>query len=189
MTQGPLSTLPDGDLVERARVARPGDHRAFDELVRRHRRHVITNCRYITRAPSEAEDLAQDVFVKAYFALSRFEGRAQFKTWVRRIKLNHCLNWLEKQKHRQTTDIDTPGLDAAPTMQVRPDAGHRDERELIAQALEALPDTLRVPLIMRDLDQLAYQDIADQLGVSLSAVKMRIKRGREQFRTLYEAAA
>ena len=65
----------------------------------------------------------------------------------------------------------------------------RETCELIAQALEALPDTLRVPLIMRDLDQLAYQDIADQLGVSLSAVKMRIKRGREQIRTLYEAAA
>ncbi|MCA9545443.1 MAG: RNA polymerase sigma factor [Myxococcales bacterium] len=187
--ESPLDELEDADLVARALDARPGDHRAFDALVRRHRAHVITNCRYITRAPSEAEDLAQDVFVKAFFALDRFEGRAQFKTWVRRIKLNHCLNWLAKQKHRRTTDIETPGLEAAATMQVRPEAPRHDERQAIALALDALPDTLRLPLVMRDLDQLPYQDIADQLGLTLSAVKMRIKRGREQFRELYEGAA
>lgn len=157
--------------------------------MRRHRAHVITNCRCITRAPAEAEDLAQDVFVKAYFALGRFEGRASFKTWIRRIKLNHCLNWLEKQKHRRTVDIETPGIEAADSMKVQGDAERHNDRQAIQFALDALPETLRVPLVMRDMDQLAYQDIADELGLSLSAVKMRIKRGRAAFREHFEAAA
>lgn len=183
------TALDDRELVAQAQSARPGDVRAFEVLVARHRQHVITNCRCITRAPDEAEDLAQDVFVKAYFALARFEGRASFKTWIRRIKLNHCLNWIAKQKHRRTVDIETPGLEAAESMKVQPEAERHNDRQVIQIALDALPETLRVPLIMRDMDQLAYQEIADLLGLSLSAVKMRIKRGRAQFREHFEMAA
>jgi RNA polymerase sigma-70 factor (ECF subfamily) len=181
--------LPDADehLVNTARRALPGDHRAFETLVARHRDHVITNCRCITRSPSDAEDLAQDVFVKIYFALDGFEGRSSFRTWMRRIKLNHCINWLERQKHRRTIDIDAPGMDAAPGMRVAPEAEQRLMRADIQAALDAVPDTLRVPLVMRDLDQLSYEVISEMLGISLSATKMRIKRGREAFRAVYSA--
>jgi RNA polymerase sigma-70 factor (ECF subfamily) len=177
----------DEALVSQAQRALPGDTRAFETLVARHRDHVVTNCRCITRAPGDAEDLAQDVFVKAYFALNKFEGRSSFRTWIRRIKLNHCINWLDRQKHRRASDLDAPGVESAPAMRVPPEAEQRLLRTDIQAALDAVPDTLRVPLVMRDLDQLPYETIAEMLGLSLSATKMRIKRGREAFRAQYSA--
>ncbi len=131
--------------------------------------------------------------MKAYFALKRFEGRSTFKTWIHRIKINHCLNYLAKQKVRRHVGGDVGG-DAPPApLRTGPDADRglerHDARRLIGEVLETLPDTLRVPLGMRDLDQLSYQEIADELGVGLSAVKMRIKRGREQFRAEYAQRA
>ncbi|MCA9560991.1 MAG: sigma-70 family RNA polymerase sigma factor [Myxococcales bacterium] len=190
---GRFDDRSDEELVARVRGSVAGDRRAFDVLVRRHQERVKANCRYLTRRPSEAEDLAQDVFVKAYFALKRFEGRSTFKTWIHRIKINHCLNYLAKQKVRRHVDLDVGG-DAPPDpLRAGPDADRglerQDARRLIGEVLETLPDTLRVPLVMRDLDQLSYQEIADELGVGLSAVKMRIKRGREQFRAEYAQRA
>ncbi|HHN74324.1 MAG TPA: sigma-70 family RNA polymerase sigma factor, partial [Acidobacteria bacterium] len=90
--------LSDDQLVETAKSAPPGDMRAFEQLVERYQRSVHTNCRYLGGSESDAEDLAQEVFIKAFFGLQRFEGRAQFKTWLQRIKVNHCLNHLRKKE-------------------------------------------------------------------------------------------
>ena len=182
--------VPDEQLVERAMTARQGDLRAFDELVRRHQARVQTNCRYLTRSEEDSLDLSQDVFVKAYFNLRRFEGRSSFGTWIQRIKVNHCLNHLRRQRGRTFVDVDDPALEAEDTLRSpeRADAGAvaRAERERIGRVLDRMADTLRVPLLMRDLDGLPYQDIADELAIGMSAVKMRIKRAREEFRSLYE---
>jgi RNA polymerase sigma-70 factor (ECF subfamily) len=178
--------IPDEDLVQRAVAAGDGDLRAFDQLVDRHKGRVLANCRYLTRSSEDSEDLAQEVFLKAFFALPRFEGRSAFKTWIHRIKINHCLNYLEKKKGKEFIDIDEPGLSQHESMSVAPRAHSRAEaasdRERIAWVLDHMTETLRVPLIMRDADGFSYQEIAEQLGVGLSAVKMRIKRGREEFR-------
>ncbi|MCB9549576.1 MAG: RNA polymerase sigma factor [Myxococcales bacterium] len=178
-----MEELTDVELVEQAQSALPGDTRAFSELMRRHLGRVRANCRAITRAPGDVEDLAQDVFVKAYFALGRFEHRAQFGTWVNRIKVNHCLNFLQKQRGKRFVDIDDTPI-AGREATDRP-LEQQQMRTHIEQTLDALPDSLRIPLIMCDMDNLPYQDIADALGIGLSAVKMRIKRGRERFRELY----
>lgn len=179
----------DDDLVALAKAAQEGDTRAFDQLVLRHQRGVMANCRHLTRAPSDAEDLAQEVFVKAYFALPRFEGRSSFKTWINRIKINHCLNHLKKKENQVFVDMEDEALSRTPAMRVEADAETQDkartQRRQIRQALDAMTDTLRVPLVLRDFDKLPYQEIAEQLGISLSAVKMRIKRARETFRELY----
>lgn len=152
---------------------------------------MLTNCRYLTRSPDDAEDLAQEVFVKAFFALGRFEGRAQFRTWIQRIKANHCLNHLRAKKNRTFVDVNEPALEAEEDLVVAPDAERivdaGDVQELVRAVLESIPDTLRLPLILRDLDEMSYQEIAETLGVGLSAVKMRIKRGREMFRREYES--
>lgn len=179
----PLSTQSDDELVAIAQAAVPGDTRAFDELMRRHERRVLVNCRIITRSPDHAEDLAQDVMVKAYFALKRFEGRSKFSTWVNRIKVNHCLNFLQKRAGKQFVDIDDTQIEGGAATDA--ELNRKDMRTRIEATLEQMPTSLRVPLVMRDLDKLAYQDIADALGINLSAVKMRIKRGREMFRVLY----
>ncbi|MEZ4388890.1 MAG: sigma-70 family RNA polymerase sigma factor [Candidatus Krumholzibacteriia bacterium] len=180
---------PDAELVARA-LAAPADLRPFEDLVRRHEGKVLANCRHLTGSADDAQDLAQEVFVKAFFALKRFRGESRFGTWIQRIKVNHCLNFLRKRKNRHQVDIDDPIHEAQEALQVAPAAERRlasdDRRQLIAAALDRVPETLRVPLVMCDLDEMPYQEIADSLGLGLSAAKMRIKRGREAFRTAYE---
>ncbi len=188
MTTTNYEEWTDQDLVERARGAE-GDMRPFESLVLRYQQRILANCRYLTRSPNDAEDLAQEVFVKAYFGLKRFEGRSKFSTWLQRIKINHCLNFNQKKKGKQMVDVETPGMEleaglySAANSEI--DLESLDQRQRIAAALDALSDTLRVPLLLRDLDGLSYQEIADQLAIGLSAVKMRIKRAREEFRAVY----
>ncbi|HPF34668.1 sigma-70 family RNA polymerase sigma factor [bacterium] len=180
----------DEQLVERARSARQGDLRAFDELVRRHQAKVRTNCRYLTGSEEDALDLSQEVFVKAYFNLKRFEGRSSFGTWVQRIKVNHCLNHIRKRRGKTFVDVEDPALAAEDALRdgARADDATRarETRERIGEVLDRMSETLRVPLLLRDLDGLSYQEIADRLDLGLSAVKMRIARAREEFRELYD---
>ncbi len=181
-----LDDEPDSALIERLQADRNEDTRPFDVLVRRHQPFVLGNCRFLTRSPADAEDLAQEVFVKAYFALRQFEGRSQFRGWIQRIKVNHCFNFLRKTRGAVMVDLedeavaDDPRLAAAPEAQIRLEQAER--REQIARVLDSMADTLRIPLILRDADGLAYEEIAERLGIGLSAVKMRIKRGRDDFR-------
>ena len=180
----------DENLVRQALAAPPGDLRAFEELVRRHESKVQTNCRYLSGDAEEALDLAQEVLVKAYYNLGSFQERSSFGTWVGRIKVNHCLNHLRRTRGKEFIDVEEPGLagEAALQSSARSDARveRRDTRQRIARVLDGLGPSLRVPLIMRDMDGFSYQEIADELGLGLSAVKMRIKRAREEFRTAYE---
>ncbi len=181
--------LTDAELVESFRNAGTGDLRAFAMLMERHEARVMTNCRYISGSPSDAPDLTQEVFVKAYFALGRFEGRSSFKTWIQRIKTNHCLNFVKKERRRQLVDVDDPALGSEEELSVSPKApgnlDRMDQRARIGTVLDQMSDTLRIPLIMRDMDGFSYQEIAENLGVGLSAVKMRILRAREEFRGSY----
>ena len=182
----------DEILVRKAKTAATGDTRPFEELVNRHQGKILANCRYMTGSADDAQDLAQEVFVKAFFSLRKFQEQSQFGTWIQRIKINHCLNFLRKRKDKSFVDVQDPLAEVEPELHVAPGAERavhaRDERERIGEVLDLLPETLRVPLIMRELDGLSYQEIAENLGVGLSAVKMRIKRGREEFRRLYDRA-
>lgn len=179
----------DEILVRKACAALPGDLRAFDELVRRHQSRVQTNCRYLSGNEEDALDLTQEVLVKAYFNLNRFEERSSFGTWIGRIKVNHCLNHLRREKGKEFVDLEAPGLDKDQALhsnrRADAEAVARDTRSLIAGVLDGLADNLRLPLILRDMDGMSYLEIADELDLSLSAVKMRIKRAREEFRAAY----
>ncbi len=184
-----FADMPDEALVTMARESPEGDLRAFEELVRRHQTPVSTNCRYLSRSETDAEDLAQEVFMKAYFGLASFEGRSPFGAWVKRIKVNHCLNFIRKKKGQSFVDVDEDYMESEPALQVNPVADRlleqMTQRERIREVLDSLPDTLRVPLILRDHDGLAYEEIAEQMKIGLSATKMRIKRAREEFRARY----
>jgi RNA polymerase sigma-70 factor, ECF subfamily len=171
-------------------MAPQGDYHAFEQLVRRYQKKVIANCRHLTRSPDNAEDLAQEVFVKAYFGMPRYEGRSSFSTWLQRIKINHCFNYLKKQQGKVFIDIEDESVVAANELALQPDAEKaeiaRSEREVITATLDAMSDSLRIPLLLRDMDQLSYEEVAEVLGISLPAVKMRIKRGREEFRRRFQ---
>jgi RNA polymerase sigma-70 factor, ECF subfamily len=177
------------ELVLAAQGAPEGDARAFEQLVVLHQRRILANCRYLTRDESHYEDLAQEVFVKAYFALKGFEGGSTFGHWLKRIKVNHCLNHMKKRDTRDTVAIEDSPLAEPVEMQVAPDVVRslesKDTQAAVVAVLERMPATMRMPLVMRDMDDMAYEDIAQALGIGLSAVKMRIKRGRDEFRRVY----
>lgn len=185
----------DAALLRAAQAAPEGDLRAFEELVIRHQSRIRANCRYLTRDDNNVEDLTQEVFVKAYFGLGKFEGRSTFRHWLKRIKVNHCLNHMSRRDGKDLTSIDEASPEDAQVLREEPLAHdlveQMEERDRINAVLSQLPESLRVPLIMCDMDELSYEEIASNLKLGLSAVKMRIKRGRERFRQLYvgDAAA
>jgi RNA polymerase sigma-70 factor (ECF subfamily) len=179
----------DEELVRRILASPEGDTRAFEQLVRRHQASILANCRHLTRASDDAEDLAQEVFVKVFFKLEQFAGRARFRTWLQRIKVHHCFNYLTRRKGRGFLDVDDPALEHEAALSVPSQAEDRaaaaEERARIREVLDALPDSLRIPLVLCDVDGLSYQEVADALGIGLSATKMRISRARAAFRRLY----
>jgi RNA polymerase sigma-70 factor (ECF subfamily) len=181
---------PDEELLLEARRAPGGDLRAFEQLVLRYQRRVVANCRYITRDPNNAEDLAQEVLVKAFFGLRGFEGRSSFVDWLQRIKIDHCLRHLKKQVGRSYVGIEEADVDEFDQLKVRVTAEQMAEQisdqQLIGRVLDSIPGTLRIPLLLCDMDELSYEEVAQFLGLSLSATKMRIKRGREEFRERYQ---
>ncbi|HXR77578.1 MAG TPA: RNA polymerase sigma factor [Bryobacteraceae bacterium] len=181
----------DEELLRQALSAADGDLRAFELLVQQHQKRIVADCRYMTRDESSAEDLAQEVFVKAFFGLRGFEGRSTFRHWLQRIKVHHCLNHLKKQEGIRRISLDDDIAVQSEQFRVEPSAHKEfealDDRQRIASVLESLPSTLRIPLIMRDMDELSYEEIASELELGLSAVKMRIKRAREEFRRRYAA--
>lgn len=181
--------LTDEELVRQVQAALEGDTRPFEELVRRHQKKVIANCRYLTRDPLSAEDLAQEVFVKAYFGLRSFEGRSSFRRWLQQVKANHCLNHLKKRQGWSFVDLEDASTRDPQEFQ-RPPAAERalaeaGDRGRIREILDSMSTSLRVPLLLRDMDELPYEEVAGILGIGLSAAKMRIKRAREEFRRRY----
>lgn len=183
---------PDEALVQRTLESPDGDTEAFAELVRRHQAKVMANCRHLTRSPDDAEDLAQEVFVKAFFKLASFEERARFGTWLQRIKVNHCLNYLKARKGKSFLDANEPTLANEPALRIESHPGTEteleQERARVRAVLDSLPDSLRIPLVLCDVDGLSYKEIQDQLGIGLSATKMRIARARDEFRRRHAAS-
>jgi RNA polymerase sigma-70 factor (ECF subfamily) len=185
----PLIEDQDAELLQAVREARDGDLRAFETLMEQHQRRILADCRYLTRDENNSEDLAQEVFVKAFFAIRQFEGRSSFRHWLQRIKVHHCLNHLKKRGGKGDVSIDEEAAVGHQQLQVPADAEKEIEaasrRQQIGEILNSMPSSLRIPLVMCDMDEMSYEEISTALGIGLSATKMRIKRAREQFRMLY----
>jgi|SRR5579871_927253 len=193
MEPSEVSRDRDEELVRAAQNAPEGDLRAFEELIHLYQNRILADCQFLTRDQNNAEDLAQEVFVKAFFGLQRFEGRSSFRHWLQRIKVNHCLNHIKKRDGKESLALDDESAEKIEQLRV-PAVAAKEIEEMedslrIEGILNSMPATLRVPLIMCDMDELSYEEIAAALGIGLSAVKMRIKRAREQFRRAYEGDA
>jgi RNA polymerase sigma-70 factor (ECF subfamily) len=132
----------------------------------------------------EAEDLTQDIFLKVFKSLGTFDRRANFQTWLISVSRNLCIDhYRSVRKERETIDrgVDPNQLtpeshDASPMAALE----QRDRVTLLRQALAALPETLRTAILMRDIQELSYQDIADRLKLPEGTVKSRINRGRAE---------
>jgi RNA polymerase sigma-70 factor (ECF subfamily) len=167
VSQTDSEAVTDEELV-RACVA--GDRGAFDVLVRRHQRQVYRLCYRFVGSHEDAAELAQDAFVRAYRALSRFERSAKFSTWLHRITVNACLNRLALKKPKVAALND---LDAMPAQGEAADAAVlREERATrVRAAIARLPAKQRATLILRAYHDLPHDEIAKILGNSVGAVK------------------
>jgi len=171
-------TTPDS-LIEQCLS---GDQQAWETIVRQNWRKVFNVAYKFVGKHDEAEDLTQDIFLKIFKALNTFDRRANFQTWIISISRNLCIDhYRSVRKERQliARDVDTGDLQPASSDRGPYQAAeHRDLRGMLRQALQALPLTLRTAVVLRDLQELSYQEIADHLGLPEGTVKSRINRGR-----------
>jgi RNA polymerase sigma-70 factor, ECF subfamily len=171
-----------------------GDQAAWEQIVRQNWRKVFNVAYKFVGKHDEAEDLTQDIFLKIFKALKTFDRRANFQTWIISISRNLCIDhYRSVRKERQTIarDVDTSDLQPATTERgPYAVAEHQALKAQLRQALETLPLTLRTAVVLRDLQELSYQEIADRLGLPEGTVKSRINRGRielaHQLRRLQE---
>lgn len=181
---------PDVDLVARHRA---GDGRAFDEVYVRYSGMVYGLALRLSANPQEAEDLTQDVFLRIYRHLAGFRGGSSLKTWVYRVALNQCRSRFARFRP-PTQGLFEEGVEEAPQLR-DPSRGPEevamssDTARLISEALARLPLVFREAVVLRDLEGLAYEEIADATGVRVGTVRSRIARGREQLRQLLGSAA
>jgi RNA polymerase sigma-70 factor, ECF subfamily len=171
-----------------------GDQVAWEQIVRQNWRKVFNVAYKFVGKHDEAEDLTQDIFLKIFKALKTFDRRANFQTWIISISRNLCIDhYRSVRKERQTIARDVDSSELQPATSDRgpyAQAEHQDLRAQLRQALETLPITLRTAVVLRDLQELSYQEIADRLGLPEGTVKSRINRGRielaHQLRRLQE---
>ena len=176
----PSSLEPD-TLIERCLQ---GDQQAWEQIVRQYWRRVFNVAYKFVGRHDEAEDLTQDVFLKVFKSLASFDRRANFQTWLVSVSRNLCIDhYRSVRKERETIDRDVNADDLSPRS-VEISAHVALERHDLAQelrrALQQLPETLRTAVVMRDLQELSYQDIADRLRLPEGTVKSRINRGRHE---------
>ena len=161
-----------------------GDQVAWDLIVRQYWRKVFNVAYKFVGKHDEAEDLTQDIFLKIFKSLDTFDRRANFQTWLISVSRNLCIDhYRSVRKERETIDRDVDANELSPTsheespMQV---LEQHDRVTLLRQALAELPDTLRTAVLMRDIQELSYQEIADRLRLPEGTVKSRINRGRTE---------
>jgi RNA polymerase sigma-70 factor (ECF subfamily) len=181
-------TQLDRDLVERVQR---GDSSAFDVLVKKYQHRVIGLVGRYVHDWSECQDVAQEVFMRAYRALGNFRGDAQFSTWLHRIAVNTAKNHLVAQNRRPPTD-DIDVMDAEQyDMSLRLRDTDTPEHELLRQEIEStvmaavnrLPSELREAITLREVEGLSYEEIAERMGCPIGTVRSRIFRAREAIDT------
>src|SRR5919106_276381 len=159
-----------------------GDQAAWELVVKQNWRKVFNVAYKFVGRHDEAEDLTQDIFLKIFKALATFDRRANFQTWIISISRNLCIDhYRSVRKERMTIarEVDTNDLQPASTDRgPYAAAEHQDLRAMLRVALQALPETLRTAVVLRDLQELSYQEIADRLQLPEGTVKSRINRGR-----------
>ncbi len=184
---------------ERQVVARAqrGDTTAYEELVRRHQQRVLAVVSGILRHREDVEDVAQQVFVKAYFSLRRFDMRSAFGTWLYKIAVNECWDYLRKKKVRrlvyeadlsdeQIRQFESAPAKAADGARPRQDAGRQvEQRDLVERLLGELEQKDRLMLVMKEVEGFSVEEIGKVLGLNINTVKVRLFRARGRLAEFY----
>jgi RNA polymerase sigma-70 factor, ECF subfamily len=180
--------VDDRELVRRAQAE---DQGAFEELVRRHQHRVVAVAGGILRQREDVEDIAQQVFVKAYFSLKRFDQRAAFSTWLYKITVNECWDMLRKRKVRplvyesdlsedQARQFGAPEERSTPTPDI---SDTLEARQKVERLLDCLDERDKMMLILKEVEGFAVEEIAEILDLNANTVKVRLFRARRRIVT------
>jgi RNA polymerase sigma-70 factor (ECF subfamily) len=189
MTNNYGDYLSDEELVALCQERLPGDPRPFSALVSRYQERVMATCLRLMGNKPEAEDQAQEVFIRVYRGIKNFEGRAKFSTWLFQISANTCRTALKKRGRRlqlKENLLSDPEILFSPARPLEEAALVQAETGMVTQALQMLSEEERVILTLRETDELSYQEIADTLDIGLSAAKMRVMRARLALKHAYQ---
>ncbi|MHC4971661.1 MAG: RNA polymerase sigma factor [Planctomycetota bacterium] len=193
----PISSNPEPDAQTDAVLvaqARAGDRPSFDALILRHQDRVYNMALRMLGHREDALDVAQEIFVTIFRSLDRFEEKARFSTWLYRVTVNRCRDELRRRttvKHTRPRSLATPAHgdpegrpDDPPARGASPLQGAvaRETEELVAGAIRELPEDAREVLVMRDVEDLSYDEIADVLEIPVGTVRSRLNRARTLLR-------
>jgi RNA polymerase sigma-70 factor, ECF subfamily len=178
---------------ELVRLSQNGTEAAFEELVRRHQQRVFALVGGILRRPEDVQDVAQQVFLKAYLGIKRFDQRAAFSTWLYKIAVNECWDYLRKRKVRplvyeaDLSEEQVSRLDGIVSAE-RPPQGPNERaetRELLERMLSALPEQDRQLLVLKEVEGFSVQELAEILKLNVNTVKVRLFRARGRIMDVY----
>jgi RNA polymerase sigma-70 factor, ECF subfamily len=190
MDQHDTTTGERDELARLVDAARDGERGAFDELVRRTYVDTYTLALRLTGHEEDARDVVQEAYLRAWKGLRRFRGDSQFSTWLYRITANTAFTQVQKRRRQRTTPLEEVAepvdtrFEASPELVAESGAGLTE----LAEAVDRLPDGLREVLVLKDVYGLSHEAISEETGISVSAAKVRLHRGRKRLRDLlYEA--
>ena len=176
-----MDEMEEKELIRRCRQ---GDEAAFEALIRLHEKQVYTLCRRMCRDENDALEAAQDTFLAVWRGIGSFRADAAFSTWLYRLASNACLDLLRREKrHAGAASLDDPDapLDPPdPSPQPEEAAERAETRRMVREGLLSLPEHYRQALILREMEQLSYAEIAQIAQLDVGTVKSRIYRARRK---------
>jgi RNA polymerase sigma-70 factor, ECF subfamily len=177
------------DEAELIGAAKRGDRQAFDELVRRTFVDTFTLARRLTGNEEDARDVVQEAYLRAWKGLAKFRGEAAFSTWLYRITANTASTHVHRRRRQRAEPFadDFEPADTRAEEQVSQAAESAEALDRISAALDELPPKLRAVVVLKDVYDMPHEEIADELGISVAAAKVRLHRARRKLRdALYE---
>ncbi len=181
-----MQNTPD----ERALIdkAGRGDSWAFEQLMQAQEGRMYAVAFRMCGNREDAQDCMQEAMIRIYRAMNTFKGQSSFSTWVYRITMNSCLDELRRRKSRQATSLDAM-LEVGFAPSDEDDTPERyslqtEQKRALEQAIASLPEDMRAAVVLRDLQGLSYEEIADALSTNVGTIKSRISRGREKLRQI-----
>jgi RNA polymerase sigma-70 factor (ECF subfamily) len=166
--------------------AKQGNVEAYEALVRKYQQSIYYLCRRMTGSHQSADDLSQDTFIKAYFALDRFKDGMNFFTWIRKIAVNNSLNFLKKSKREEPWGENVENIRGHSSMgqELPQEMLQRNRMEqTFKRVLKALPSEQKIVFILRVFENQSYKDIAEILNISQGTVMSRLSRAREKIKS------
>lgn len=168
--------MEENELVE---LAKKGDETAFDELIDKYGERIFTEAYYLMGNREDAMDISQLVFLRIFLGIKRFKGESKLSTWIYRITINTALRELKKRSRK-------PPFDDSFDIDPQDEVIRHDEQNIAMIALDKLPQQYRAIIVMRELNDMSFKDIAQSLGISVNLAKVRAFRAKQKFKATVE---